>query len=397
MTADYRGLTAAEWTLLHKVNYGPHFDIDSLPVYANSEFYRPRGVTLTDDEMRAGLDACLAKGLLRVVDEAAVAEIVAELKAGGVLGPIYGLPYPGLIDYTPAGAELWNEGRVRDQYASTDVVRTRLSRYFRSEAAARKGMEDVLDPDTEVTVSGPHPVGPWRAQWWRRFPEGFRIDIEERCCWQGRCGGGDSIVLGRQEGADSGGLRRILDIHNVALEEWAVLRQMEWSPDYPDSFAASAASLARRWYGLGVTREGCRLALDACIRNGWLREVDEAAMAEVDALLRDEPAFMPLPSEGLPSRGHVGFTAGGATLYQMLSARWLGPAWEDHLSVEKHHYREEHRYCWTEEGLQGIAEGYAAEGNTIRASRLIPLGPWCVRWWDRYPSGYRLELEIVSS
>jgi hypothetical protein len=37
---------------------------------------------------------------------------------------------------------------------------------------------------------------------------------------------------------------------------------------------------------------------------------------------------------------------------------------------------------------------YAAGGEVVRASRLVPIGPWCIRWWQRYPAGYRLELEI---
>ena len=32
--------------------------------------------------------------------------------------------------------------------------------------------------------------------------------------------------------------------------------------------------------------------------------------------------------------------------------------------------------------------------SQVRAHRLAPIGPWCGSWWERFPSGYRLELEI---
>jgi hypothetical protein len=78
----------------------------------------------------------------------------------------------------------------------------------------------------------------------------------------------------------------------------------------------------------------------------------------------------------------------------MIAAEWLGLDWEDDLSVWNDYYREEHRYCETEEGLQGIVQEHAARGEVVRTSKLVPLGPWCVYWWERFPAGYRLELEI---
>ena len=33
-------------------------------------------------------------------------------------------------------------------------------------------------------------------------------------------------------------------------------------------------------------------------------------------------------------------------------------------------------------------------GDFVRASQVVPIGPWCVYWWERFPSGYRLELKL---
>jgi len=94
-------------------------------------------------------------------------------------------------------------------------------------------------------------------------------------------------------------------------------------------------------------------------------------------------------------------------------AEWLGSHWEDALIVENCYYREEHHYCETVAALQEVESKYGGDQvrcfktaaglqqivykhkkENIRARRLIPLGPWCVSWWQRYPAGYRLELEI---
>jgi hypothetical protein len=104
--------------------------------------------------------------------------------------------------------------------------------------------------------------------------------------------------------------------------------------------------------------------------------------------------LVPVPQSAESRWGEIDFSPAGAILYRMISAEWLGPDWEDDLSVSRGYYWEEHRYCEAEEGFQGIAQEYLAKGEVVRASRVKPIGPWCVRWWDRFPSGYRLELEL---
>jgi hypothetical protein len=37
---------------------------------------------------------------------------------------------------------------------------------------------------------------------------------------------------------------------------------------------------------------------------------------------------------------------------------------------------------------------HVAKGDVVRARRVVPIGPWCVYWWERFPAGYRLELEL---
>jgi hypothetical protein len=96
----------------------------------------------------------------------------------------------------------------------------------------------------------------------------------------------------------------------------------------------------------------------------------------------------------VPPRGIAATTGrrAGDQLYRVVSAEIFGRDWEDALDVEDSYFREEHHYCATEAGLAGVAQGYVASGEIPTSSRIVPIGPWCVRWWWRFPSGYRLEL-----
>jgi hypothetical protein len=80
----------------------------------------------------------------------------------------------------------------------------------------------------------------------------------------------------------------------------------------------------------------------------------------------------------------------------MISAEWLGPDWEDALNVSNQYYWEEHLYCDSIEGFEEVWREHRQRGALFLSSRIVPLGPWCVSWWKRFSSGYRLELELCT-
>jgi hypothetical protein len=394
------------------------------------EDYNPNGPVVTEEECRAALGACLAKGWLQVVDEPARAKIADLLRVGGVIGPIYGgLPEVGCVDFTDAGADLSRCLRKRSfpgkgpPFAYTDVVHEKTAEYCRARAAAVAAAETAREGDFVVSVTGPSPIGPWRAQWWRRFSEGYRIDVEERRQWQGRAsGGGENCCLNRPpEKADPQRLPHLLERHNVTFVEWVLLAAMERGPQrLKQAPPWWLADFADREFGTMVSDEEYRSGLESCLRYGWLRVVDQHVVDEIHVLLRNDPVFLavprtaenrpdgccldidqlrqgkfvPLPMPAASRWGEIDFSPAGVTLYRMISAEWLGPDWEDGLSVSKGYYWEEHHYCEAEEGFQRIVQEHAAKGETIRASRIVPIGPWCVAWWERFAAGYRLELEM---
>jgi hypothetical protein len=309
-------------------------------------------------------------------------------------------------------------------FAYTDVVHEKTARFFRTAAAAAAAIEESRNQEDVVAVTGPTPTGPWRAQWWRRFPEGYRIDIEQRRRWQGLCsGGGEDCYFDRSaRRTNPGGLQDVLARHNVTLAEWLVMEGMErgWSRCSAAHLCHTAAESGSRLLGVPITGEQCREGLEACLRNGWLRVADQRAIDEARSLLATDPALLALPrtAEGRtreccsdidPLRpgqlrpapptaaywlGWIDFTPAGAMLYRMTSAEWLGPDWEDDLVVSWGYSWEEHHYCETDEGFDRIAQEHTDKGDIVRTRRVVPIGPWCVYWWERFPAGYRLELEL---
>ena len=120
--------------------------------------------------------------------------------------------------------------------------------------------------------------------------------------------------------------------------------------------------------------------------DGWGYQLDPARPGEVTRLAvpwRDDRRW-----------GEADFTPTGAALYRAISGVWSGPDWEEDLQVSNGYYREDHRYCDSEEGFEGVVSELMAEGQVVRATRVVPIGPWCVHWWKRFPAGFRMELEV---
>jgi hypothetical protein len=383
---------------------------------------------VTEADGRVALADCLAKGWVQVLDEPTLARIRAGLRTGGVLGPICGgLPEVGHVDFTEAGVALFHRLHERPPPGTAsyiDVVHEKTTWFGRTAAAVSAAVEEFRRCGDVVAVTGPAPTGPWRAQWWRRFPEGYRIDVEERRQWQGRgFGGSENCYLDRStRDTDPLRLRHILDRHNVTPTEWLLLERMEGGPFRAVRllFPRWVAESGRRLLGLDVSESQCRGALEACLRYGWLRVTDARTTEEARLLLRDDSALLALPRTAecrprecsyrfdphrtgvlvpvpLPASycwGEIDFSPTGATLYRAISAAWLGSDWEDDLHVSRVYFWEEHHYSEARDGFEQIVQEHVAKGDIVRASRVVPLGPWCAWWWERFPAGYRLELEL---
>jgi hypothetical protein len=227
------GLSAAELALFFALHYGIRVPPAELPVFASRE---SGSLAVSEEECRVALNSCLARGWFQVIDQRALEEMVTDLRARNVLGPIYGLPVIGSVDFTLAGARVREQfiqpakrARSSPAFVYTDVVHSQEAHYFATRETALAAMEEYRGSHSVTSLTGPNRIGPWRAQWWRRFPDGFRLDVEERSQWQGRCSGGQGWSWERPPAwaADVPLLRHILDCHNVSLAEWLILAAIE--------------------------------------------------------------------------------------------------------------------------------------------------------------------------
>lgn len=397
-------MTRSECALFIAIHYGITVEPTELPGRAAHEYHSPT-VTLRDTQ--TALDACLAKGWLQIVDETTLTAIVTELREKRIIGPIYGLPQIGGVDFTAFGAQLWKHFKERCRrdsgeppFAFTDVVREKSSRFFRTDAAALAASEELKAKYQNVNVTTPIPIGPWRAQWWRRFPSGFRIDIDERMHWQGRASGSATgcFMPYFPKPADPEILKKCLEQNQVTLGEWMLLAAAEngWANSGKSDLPWWVDDFSNANYGVSVSESELQHGLDSCLTHGWLRIVDQQAIDQVCALLQNDIALMPLlETKGIcPGNYRYDFSPAGAKLYRRVATEIFGPDWEDNLLVQKGWYWEEHRYCESEKGLNDIVQDIRDGGRVVRVVRTIPIGPWCVYWWERFPAGFRMELDI---
>lgn len=423
------GVTPAEASLFSVLQYGLTVPPSDLVRRAADECYSVGPTTPALCE--AALVACFAKGWLQVIDELALNTILDYVRDNQLIGPIYSLPDLDGVEFTLAGAELWDQycrlvprRHTPPPFAYHGIVHERNAHYYATHEAAVSAMETARRDDYVVAISEPLPLGPWRAQWWRRFSGGYRVDIERQHQWPFGVGSGESCSLQLGPRAnDQENLRRVLAQHQVTFAQWLILATLEDGPRRPFDAAYPGRRSFYSERGVSTLSEReCQTTLETCLQRGWVQVLDLDIIAAVQAMVGSDTALLALPKManylpgtcrmfGDPARpgeiqyaplssdayaGDIDFTPAGAALYRMLSAAWLGSDWENCLHVSRGYYREEHAYCESEAGFVGLVEERIALGSTVRAKRLEEIGPWCVRWWEHFTRGYRMELELVE-
>lgn len=116
---------------------------------------------------------------------------------------------------------------------------------------------------------------------------------------------------------------------------------------------------------------------------------------------RQAVPFEPLPAAKADAREHplekacVDLSLIGIDLLSNLGPAIYGSKWVDSWAVIREVYRKEHRYGGTLGDIASALSEYDAESERVLSiGPVTPLGPWCVKWWQRYDKGYRIEVEI---
>jgi hypothetical protein len=393
-------VTPAEASLFNVLHFGLTVPPSDLCRRASFRDYSVGG-TVTEEENLTALADCLSKGWLQVIDLAALLRIQDDVRRDGLFGPVYGYPPLGGVDFTHAGAEQWFRvlerlfaRRAAKAFAYSNVVGAKSQHYYVSKSTAEVNADLWKSYEGVVSVAEPLPIGPWRANWWRRFPQGYRFDVEERMKWQSCISqGGAHCVFDHQAlPADIAHTREVLRHLNVTIVEWLVFASMEIPIGGRNRIPGWVNESALERFGVHLTESECVDGLESCLRKGWVRQVDGQYISEIGDLLRADLTLMPIPFDPSKYRPELDFSPEGAQLYRMISAEIFGTAWEDSLYVEVTRFREEHRYCVTTEGLEAVRQEYVETGDHPQSVRTVPIGPWCVFWWRRFHSGFRMEL-----
>ncbi len=394
------GISAAESALLNAIHYGI-----SVRQHDLCRFAAVHGYSLADavtlPEVNEACDQCLKKGWLQVVDKSVLVQLEADVQNSGLLGPVYGFPSLDSIEFTVEGARQWFIVCAQlgfpvgydDSFAYEDVVHEKIAHWLSTESKARDEIEKRKAWPYTASIVGPVPVGPWRAQWWRRFDSGFRFDIESRMHWRGLVGGRDSCWFRPEDSPfDLAEAQQVLERHNVSVVEFLTLKSVETAKCQSKIGDRVKKSLEKWAPNLAAVTDDD--LTQRCLERGWLQPIHEVSIAEIRAMVEADDAITPLPLNLQRYRYELDFTMAGANIYRALSAEVHGAGWENSLIVEKSYYRELHRYCATEAGLRSLQEEYSEHADVLRKARIVPIGPWCVYWWRRYAAGFRVELII---
>jgi hypothetical protein len=148
--------------------------------------------------------------------------------------------------------------------------------------------------------------------------------------------------------------------------------------------------------------ESWQAAVADCIGKGWLRCLDDGAVQEIRATLTGVEFVC--DDEAIPRVGDVDFTPAGARLHKEIlsgssegrsrletpAVRVVSQAGSGPLEIEWYALRPSS----VQEALYDTREGWAielAQHTVLSTAQPEASGPWCSRWWNQHPSGYRFK------
>jgi hypothetical protein len=149
------------------------------PCYADKPF--------ADAAMNEALNSCFDKNLLQIMSAATVDLIRDTLAEAGSPLPLDGLPLPGMVDFTDAGASVFKAiARSRDDLMAkpsnvpaVELVVSRKTLYFRDEQRAAEAHARLNSDQRNGKIGDIERIGRWCVNWREVWPEGFRFEIDD--------------------------------------------------------------------------------------------------------------------------------------------------------------------------------------------------------------------------
>ena len=155
----------------------------------SSETFEDPSLRLCEQEAEVELAALLDRRLLMLVDERALRGIRHYLaRDESSEGPACGLPAVGDIDFTPRGADLYmrmhrdvfDVSLEKTQTACLDEIDAKHIQVYGTVRAvvAELFYDSIFRFYDWVGANDILQIRSWRDRWWRKFPRGWRLDVE---------------------------------------------------------------------------------------------------------------------------------------------------------------------------------------------------------------------------
>lgn len=323
-------------------------------------------------------------------------QIKEELARDHLLGPIYGFPEPGQVDFTQLGANVWLEiDRSEDEVISyLDAVEFKTRWTFVSHATMTRHRVRLRKEPHFASMTRPTVADDVRLAWWCPPMRGWSFEVTEKFHWQGRMGLEsitDAFLNWDAEFAnvDRAQLRRQCSHHDLEPSDLCVLLRIAQWPFDVKHVARSSLILAKSGIGLRMTMDRIVGAIRRCLHNGLIVRLNAEETQRID--LAAKASSTPLFTQ--ESRlDFLDLTDAGARFLVEQGSKILKSAWLDGWVVSR-----DHLYTRNFLDIASVFERYSHyPEKMLKIGPIEEIGPWCVYWWNRFPKGYRLELEVTS-
>lgn len=393
----------------------------------------------TEEECRRAIERCLELHLMQVSNDETLLRMFELVRKTTQIGPIYGFPRSGYLDRTEAGITICSrisrglfERNERKGMASeygpvyTTVVRQQTAHYIAQRPAVDVFVSSLDLVGETITAIGIEECGPWKRKWWEPVHDGFKVVVETsnppNALFQYWRASNSAIALERVEKVGESSCRKI-ELNVTALmdqlnrigmtpSEWCIVRHLGDMGFCDLSFAAHLAAQESTTGGFRVcTYDECADALHSCVRKGWIWNHDDSACGRINRHLSSFGPVKLLQKIPSPNMGQFTLSLEGSDLFQSVYAAAYGDtstfdAWEvgedvfpqgTRCAYEKIIERENLEYYGTTKYGVSSYDGYDdAEWTVLRQSDPVPIGPWCVYWWNQFESGWKVEIERAN-
>lgn len=398
------GISIAEYAVLNHIHFGCRRTLKSLPQFAACPDYALNH-PVTVREVSQAVRSCLKRGLIRVISKSDLRQIKRDIANNQINGPVYGFPDVGQVDFTELGASVWKSITerampLRRGYAYEDAVEVKTRWTFVSRSAATRHRKRFRSPPDCASISPTVELENIRLAWWSPPLRGWTFDVTEKYQWEGFGGIGRNNWTcldwePKTDGIDRTRLRRQLKQCDIDDSELCVLITLaKWGAMDIKRVARHAFHLAKTALRFRIPKERQRGTIRRCLEKGLIVEPNSVEIDRIESAA--QTADPPLHSREL-RQNDLELSEAGARLLVENGEALLGAAWLDGWSTSRQVFSRVRRYARDFLDIAAVFEEYSDyPENMVKLGPIQKIGPWCLYWWNRFPSGYLVEIELSA-